>query len=371
MASQTFEQLIKDIQKKVFRPVYFFMGEEPFFIDVLSENIENYALNENENEFNLTILYGRDNDIISVLTAARRYPMMADYHLVVVREAQSLKNLNTKGKEEKFQDKTTGAKPIPSPKTSLKTKPKIQEDFDLLLKYLENPLKTTILVFCYKYKTIALKSRLGQAIDKNGVFFESKRISDYKLPSWIEEYVIKKGYSITPKATQIVSDHLGNDLSKVINELQKLFILFPKGTEITPAIIEENIGISKDFNIFELQTALGSMDREKVYRITNYFGNNHKANPLVLTLSMLFLYFQKLMIYHFTPDKSPASLETALGLKPYFQKDYAAAAKHYTPERLEKIFTYLRECDLKLKGVGQRDPQPGELLKELVFKIMQ
>jgi len=369
MAIQTFEQVYKDIRAKVFKPVYFLMGEEPFFIDVLSDTIEKHALTEDEKEFNLSILYGKDTDISNVLNAAKRFPMMADYHLVIVREAQSLKQINPK---EKAKDESVEPKANVLPaKGAKKSKPKAPDDFDLLIKYLENPLKTTILVICHKYKTITPKSRLSQAVDKCGVIVESKRINESKLPSWIDDYVKKKGYQIHPKAAQLVADHLGNDLSKVINELQKLFIVLPKDKEITPVVIEENIGISKDFNIFELQTAIGSKNREKAFRIAKYFGDNPKANPLFMTLPVLYLFFKKIMLYHCTPDKSPTSLANALGVNPFFVKDYQTAAKNYPQEDLEKIFAYLRNCDLQSKGVGQKDTNQGELLKELLFKVMR
>lgn len=347
------------------------MGEEPFFIDVLSDTIEKNALTDDEREFNLSILYGKDTDIQSLLNAAKRFPMMSQYHLVLVREAQSLRNLTPKerAKEEVAVEGSAASAEVAA-KGTKRSKPKAPDDFDLLLKYLENPLQSTILVFSHKHKSLSVRSKLLQSLDKNGIIFESKRIHDSKLPAWIDDYVVKKGYHISPKASQMVADHLGNDLAKVINELLKLFILLPKETEITPAVIEENIGISKDFNIFELQNALGGMDREKAYRIANYFGENPKANPLVLTLSMLYLFFQKIMMYHFAPDRSNSALAGSLGINPYFLKDYQSAAKNYPPDRLERIFSYLKQCDLRSKGVGQRDPQPGELLKELIFKIM-
>jgi len=359
MAGQSFEQILKDIRNKVFYPVYFLMGEEPFFIDVIEENLISHVLEESEKEFNLSILYAKDTDIPTVLNTAKRFPMMSSYHLVIVREAQSLRNLGAK--ESKAE--ANGALDIgKTPKTNI--------EHEMLLKYLENPLKTTILVFCHKHKTIGLRSKVATLSAKNGIIFESKRIHESKLPAWIDNFIQKKGYKITPKAAQLLCDHLGSDLSKVINEIQKLLINLRLGTEINPAIIEENIGISKDFNIFELQVALGTMNKEKVYRIAKYFGDNQKANPLVLTLTMLYLFFQKVMIYHATPDKSTANLAGALGINPFFLKDYQIAAKNFSPARVEKIFSYLRECDVKSKGVGQRDPQPGELLKELLFKIM-
>lgn len=347
MANLNFEQILKDIKNKVYSPVYFLSGEEPFFIDVIADYLEEQVLDEMEKEFNLSILYGRDTDIPTVLSVAKRYPMMASHHLVIVREAQNLRNVE--------------------PREGQKT---INAENEALVKYLEKPLESTILVFCYKYKTLDRRRKLAKTVLQNEMLFEGKRVYDNQLPEWISSYVKRKGYLIGPKATQMLADHLGSDLSKVTNEIGKLFISIPKGSEITPDVIEENIGISKDFNIFELQDALGEINPTKAYRIVKYFGDNPKSNPMVLTLSMLYLFFQKLMLYHYSTDKSERGLSSAIGVNPFLMKGYHKAAKNYTPERLERIFSYLRECDLKLKGVGNRSADAGELLKELTFKIM-
>lgn len=347
MANLTFEQILRDIRNKVFHPVYFLMGEEPFFIDVIADYLEEQVLSEMEKEFNLSILYGKDTDIPSIISVAKRFPMMANHHLVIVREAQNVRNID--------------------PRESAKN---VNQENELLIRYLENPPKTSILVFCYKYKAIDGRKKVAKNVLQNGVLFESKKIYDNKLPEWIATYVSRKGYQIGPKATQMLSDHLGADLAKVTNEIQKLFISLPKGAEITPALIEENIGISKDFNIFELQDALGDLNKTKAYRITRYFGDNPKANPLVLTLSMLFLFFQKLMLFHYATDKSEKGLASAIGVNPFLMKGYHRAARNFPPDRIERIFSYLRECDLKLKGVGNRSADAGELLKELTYKIL-
>ncbi|MDX9941698.1 MAG: DNA polymerase III subunit delta [Bacteroidales bacterium] len=347
MANLSFEQILKDIKNKVYYPVYFLSGEEPFFVDVISNYLEDQVLTDMEKEFNLSILYGKDTDIPNLLSVAKRFPMMASHHLVIVREAQNLRNLE--------------------PRENLKT---LNPENEALVKYLEKPLESTILVFCYKYKTLDRRRKVAKTILQKGLLFEGKRVYDNHLPPWISNYVKRRGYLIGDKATQMLADHLGNDLAKVTNEIQKLFISLPKGSEITPASIEENIGISKDFNIFELQEALGEMNKTKAFRIVKYFGDNQKSNPLVLTLSMLYLFFQKIMLYHYSRDKSERGLASAIGVTPFRMKGYHKAAKNYPPERLERIFSYLRDCDLKSKGVGSRSAEPGELLKELTFKIM-
>ena len=347
MASLSFEQILKDIKNKVYYPVYFLSGEEPFFIDVISDYLEEQVLDEMEKEFNLSILYGKDTDIPNILSVAKRFPMMASHHLVIVREAQNVRNM-----EIREGQKTTNP------------------ENEALVKYLENPLESTILVFCYKYKNLDRRRKMAKTILQNGVLFEGKRIYDNQLPAWISDYVQRKGYKIGVKATQMLADHLGTDLAKVTNEIQKLFISLPKGAEITPAAIEENIGISKDYNIFELQDALGDQNPEKAFRIAKYFGDNQKSNPLFLTLGMLYLYFQKLMLYHYATDKSEKGLASAIGVNPFLMKGYHKAARNFPPDRIERIFSYLRECDLKLKGVGNRSADAGELLKELTFKIL-
>jgi len=345
--SHTFESIVHDIRNGKFSPVYFLMGEEPFFIDALASFLETKALTEEEKEFNFSVFYGKDSGMLEIISAARRFPMMAPHNLVVVREAQSLKNLSPKTDEDSFNP-----------------------EYEALLRYLEKPLNSTILVFCHKYKTIDKRKKLAKLLSEKGVLFESQKIYDDKLPGWIDKYVRGKGYSITSKATQILADHLGSNLSKVTNEVQKLFIDLDQGQEITPDIIEERIGISKDFNVFELQDALGNLDHAKAYRIVKYFGANQKNNHIVMVLTLLHQYFIKLMIYHYTLDRSERGLAIALGIHPFLLKNYHPCAKNFPPDRIEKVFSYLLDCDLKSKGVGVTSTDGGELLIELVFKIL-
>jgi len=343
----TFEKIIQDVREGKYSPIYFLMGEEPFFIDVVSNYIESKVLTEDEKEFNFNVFYGKDASMLEIISAARRFPMMSRYNLIVVREAQSLKNISPRGDEDSFN-----------------------AEYEALLKYVEKPLSSTILVFCHKYKTIDGRKKLAKLISDKGVLFESKRIYDDKLPAWIDKYVRGKGYTINLKAAQILADHLGTDLAKVTNEIQKLFLDIDKGQEITPEIIEDRIGISKDFNVFELQKALGTLNHVKAYRIARYFGANQKSNPMVMTVTLLHQYFTKLMIYHYTPDRSERGLSSALGVNPFFVKEYHLAAKNFPPARIEKVFSFLLECDLKSKGVGVSSTDHGELLVELVFKIL-
>ncbi len=346
-----FNQIIADLKNKVYHPVYFLTGDESYYIDVISDYIEKNVLDESEKEFNQTVLYGRDVDILSVIGAAKRFPMMSNYQVVIVKEAQDLKDF------------------IPKEKTKEK-KDKDEEKKSPFLTYLENPQKSTILVFCYRNKSIDKRTSLSKQIDKKAILFESKKIYDDKVAPWIESYLKHKNFSINPKAAAMLAEFLGNDLSKVANELNKLMILLPPNTEITAEHIQKNIGISKDFNVFELQAAIGKKDFLKANQIVKYFGANEKENPLIMTISNLYSYFSKILLFHSLKDKSRNNVASALGVNPFFIGDYERAAKNYGSSKIKFIIHYLRESDLKSKGVDDTGTPDGELLKELVFKIM-
>jgi DNA polymerase-3 subunit delta len=238
------------------------------------------------------------------------------------------------------------------------------------LLYLENPLKSTLLVFCYKYKSIDKRTRVGKAFDKNAAIFDSKKLYDNKIPDWISSYVKSKGYHITSHAALLISDHIGSDLLRIVNELDKTMLNVKKETEIDVQHVEQNIGISKDFNVFELQNALGSKNILKSNRIINYFAANTKTNPIQMTLANLAGYFNKVMLYHSLPDKSRRSAAAALGINEFFIGDYEKAAKNYPPRKVELIFNHLRDYDMRSKGVGASNEDNGDLLKELIFKIL-
>ena len=327
------------------------MGEEPYFIDMISDHIENNVLDESEKEFNQTILYGRDITTADIIAAAKRFPMMSEYQVIIIKEAQNIKDLVGKDKEgnkEKQKEKTKSA-------------------FEA---YLENPQKSTILVICYKYKTIDKRTSVAKVIDKNAVLFDSKKIYDNKVPDWINNYLKGKEYIASPKASALLTEYLGTNLSKVSNELDKLMINLPPKSEITVEHIQANIGISKDYNMFELQNAIGKKEVLKANRIINFFAANEKEHPMVMTVSSLFGFFCKLLSYHFLTDKSKASVASELGVHPFFVTDYERAAKNFSAAKLKSIFSYLREFDLKSKGVDRGAATEGELLKELVFKIL-
>ncbi|MDP4184451.1 MAG: DNA polymerase III subunit delta [Bacteroidota bacterium] len=329
----TFEQIIDNLKKKTYQPVYFLMGEESYYIDQITDYILDNVLTEAEKGFNLTILYGKETDVNSIIMASRRFPMMSEWQVVLVREAQNIKNI---------------------------------ED---LVSYCEKPLKSTILVVNYKYSTLDKRKKLAKVVDKNGVLFESKKIYDNQLPAWINQYLKRHNFTITPQASQMLADFLGTDLNKVANELDKLVIVLPAGTQITPDHVEKNIGISKEYNIFELQNALGDKDVLKANRIINYFGANLNNNPLVKTISSLFFYFHKLLTLHYTADKSNASLAAALQVNIHFVEAYKRAAKNYSIRKVVEVIGILREYDMKSKGLGST-ASPEDLQREMIYKIL-
>jgi DNA polymerase-3 subunit delta len=351
MPAYTFEEMMRDLRNKVYYPVYLLQGDEPFYIDQVSDFIAGNVLSESEKEFNQSVLYGRDIDLPSLVSAAKRYPMMANYQVVIVKEAQDIKNLLPR--ESKDKEKKTDA-----------------DEKNPLMMYLQNPLKSTLLVFCYKYKNIDKRTKVGKAFEKSAATFESKKLFDNKIPDWISGYVSSKGYRISSRASLLISDHIGADLSRIVNELDKTMLNVKKEIEIDVEHVEQNIGISKDFNIFELQNALGTKNILKANRIINYFASNAKNNPLQMTLASLSGYFNKIMHYHSLPDKSRRSAAASLGINEFFIAEYERAYKNYSAKKLEQVFSHLRDYDMRSKGVGGNNEEHGELLKELIFKIL-
>ncbi|MFV0310020.1 MAG: DNA polymerase III subunit delta [Dysgonomonas sp.] len=331
----TFEQIIADIKARKFKPVYLLMGDEPYYIDEITDMLVSTVLPEEEKDFNQTIRYGMETDVASVITMARSFPMMSDYQLIVIKEAQNLT--------------------------------KIEE----LEVYAKNPLHTTVLVLNYKNGTLDKRKKLYAEIDKNGIVFESKKIPEYKIPAFISSYMQQKGLAIDAKSAQMLSDYLGNDLSKLTNEIAKLLIAIPGGqTQVTPNLIEENIGISKDFNNFELLKAVIEKNTFKVNQIADYFEKNPKNNPLIVTLVVLFNFFSNLMICYWAKNKTEQGIAAELGFRnPYQAKDYVAAIRNYNAFKCMEILSLLRIYDAKCKGVDNVSTPDGELLKELLYKI--
>ena len=326
--------IVADIKKGNTKPIYFLMGEEPYYIDQISDLIEANVLDETEKGFNLQVMYGRDVAIDDIISAAKRYPMMSEKQVLIVKEAQDL-----------------------------------SRSIEKLVSYAENVQSTTVLVINYKYKKLDKRKKLYKAIDKVGVLFDSKKLYDNQVADWIRRVLSGKNYKIEPKAAQMLVEFLGTDLSKIANELKKLMLILPKETIITDHHIEENIGISKDFNNFELLKAIGSVNVVKANRIINYFVENPKNNPTVMTISLLNNFFTKLLLFHGLQDKSKSSVSKSLGVGFYFVDDYFLAAKNYTMRKVAKVIGYLRDADVKSKGVGASQTQE-DILKELIFKIL-
>lgn len=327
-------KIVNDIKQGNIKPLYFLMGEEAYFIDKLSEYIEENILSEEEKGFNQMVLYGRDVTMEDIISNAKRYPMMAERQVVIVKEAQEL-----------------------------------SRTIDKLESYIENPQMTTVLVFCYKYKTVDKRKKWTKVLGQKGVLFESKKLYENQVGEWIKRVLSGKNYSIEPKASLMLVEFLGTDLSKISNELDKLQIILPKGSTITPKIIEDNIGFSKDYNNFELRKAIGERNQLKAYQIVNYFSENPKDNPIVVTTSMIFGFFSQLLQYHGLKDKSPANVAKVLKVNPYFLKDYDVAIRNYPMKKVSQIVSVLRDVDVKSKGVGANSLSQLDLLRGMLVKI--
>ncbi|MCC8132330.1 MAG: DNA polymerase III subunit delta [Tannerellaceae bacterium] len=340
MAKQehTFEGICRNIVTRKFHPVYILMGEESYFIDRITDLLlKHVVLDEAEKDFNQLILYGSDTDAASIMNAARRFPMMAEYQLVVVREAQLVR------------------------------------DIELLTHYVKNPLASTVLVINYKYKHLDRRKTLAAAAEKTGVLFESKKVPDYKMTAFITSLLQERQVSIDPKAAQMLSDFLGNDLNRLAKELEKLAIIMPENAlkRITPDLVEQNIGISKEYNNFELIKAIATKDVLKCNQIIRYFEKNPKNNPIQATLPVLFNYFSNLLICHYTKDRSETGLMNALGLRSNFQlKDYTVGLRNYSAMKVFNIISAIRTTDAKSKGVENVSDTDSDLLKELVYRIL-
>jgi len=330
----TFIEIYNDLQSGHYNPVYFLMGDEPYFIDVITEYLTTKLLNENEKAFNQHILYGRDITMPEIANIARRFPMMSERQLVVVKEAQNLRSL------------------------------------DGLESYLSNPMPSTVFVICYKNRKLDGKTKISKLLDERFVLFHSEKLYESKVPSWINSYLKTKNFGIDEKAAVLLVDFLGNDLSKLANELDKLIMLLPAGRNIiNPADIEKNIGINKDYNNFELTNALGIRDVVKANMIIGYFKKNPRNNPMMLTISSIFYFFSKLLLYHAVKGAKREELPSLLGVSPYFVNNYLKAAGNYPLPKTLEVISLLREYDMKTKGMGSNAAE-GELTKELVYKIL-
>ena len=334
----TSEAIVKQIKKRDFAPIYYLMGEESYYIDLLAKHFEEEILTEQEKEFNLTIVYGSDVDIPTIIDAAKRYPMLSEYQVVIVREAQNIRS----------------------------------NSLDSLAYYLEKPQKSTVLVFCHKNGSLNRSRKIAKLIEEKGVLFESKKIRDYQLPQFINTYIVGKQFTITPKATEMVSDAVGGDLSRVVKELEKLMLSLPKGQRrITENEVEQIIGISKEFNNFEFRKAIINRDVLKANLIGKYFSENPKENPIQVTLAVLFSFFANLMLAYYAPVKTKEGIAEMLDLRsPWQAEEYLQAMRMYTGVEVMEIIGYLRETDAASKGIVNSMADNASLLKQLIYRIL-
>ena len=332
----TYEEIARDLKNRIYKPVYYLMGEESYYIDRISDYIAQTVLTEEEKEFNQTILYGSDTDVATIINASKRYPMMSDYQVVIVKEAQNVK--------------------------------KMEE----LSYYLQKPLMSTILVICHKHGVLDRRKKLAIEIEKIGVLFESKKLKDGQLPGFISSYLKRKKVDIEPKASEMMSEFVGTDLNRMAGELDKLVITLPQGVlRITPEQVEKNIGVSKDYNNYELRSALVTKDVLKANKIIKYFEENPKTNPIQATLSALFGFFSNLMLAYYAPEKTEQGIANQLSLQPSWKaKDYMAAMRVYSGVKCMQIIGEIRYCDARSKGVDNTSVSDGDLLRELVYKIL-
>ena len=335
MNLQEINSIISKINNKVFSPVYFLMGEETYYIDLINDLLEKKVLNEEEKSFNQTILYGKDTSVEEIISVCKRFPMMSKFQLIIVKEAQDLSS-----------------------------------KIDGLVNYLLNPMHSTILIINYKYKTLDKRKKIYKAIQKFGLILNSKKPYENQVSTWISNKLKEDNYTIDIKANQMLVEFLGSDLKMINNQLNKLKLLKPESNNIDPKLIEKNIGISKDFNIFELRNAIGSGNLSKALLIGDYFSSNIKAYPTQLVLSSLFNYFIQLFQFHSLNNKSDINVATTLGINKFFAKDYHKAAKIYPMKKISLIITLIKNIDLKTKGYGVSNNSQQNILNQLIVQIM-
>lgn len=337
------DQILQDLKQQRYAPVYFLQGEETYYIDQIADYIEEHTLSETEKGFNQLIMYGKDADMSAIITNAKRYPMMSDRQVVIVKEAQEIQGFNT------------------------------QQAQQMLEVYIKNPLPSTILVFCYKYKTLDGRKSLGKAIDKFAVLVNANKLYDNQVPEWIIKYVKQRGFRIDNNAVQLLADYIGNNLQRLANEIEKILINFKKedaNALIDPDHVQKYVGISKEYNVFELQKALAMKDVMKANQIAHYFEANLKANPVIPVIALLFTFFSKLLLVHHTTDKTERGLATILKINPFFVKEYRAAVANYPLLKVVQNIHHLRIADMHAKGIDNTGGTDAQILKELIFKLL-
>jgi DNA polymerase-3 subunit delta len=338
--AKTADQILDDLKKNVYAPIYFLQGEESYYIDLISDYIEANALNEAEKGFNQRILYGKDVAINTVISAARSFPMMGQRQVIIVKEAQEIAELK-----------------------------KIPDDMSVFEAYLQNPQPSTVLVFCHKHKKLDKRKKVAKSIEKASVYLESNKIYENQVPEWVQKYIASKGHKINRQATMLLTEYIGNSLERMSNEIDKILINFKEPIEINAALVQEYVGINKDYNIFELQKAMVLGNALQANRIINYFAADPKNHPVILSIGFLHSFFSKLLLIHHHPDKSDRGVALAAGVSPYIAKEYMAAIRRYNLPKVMQNLAYIYEADLTSKGVNASLPE-DQLMKELVFKIM-
>ncbi|MEE3725776.1 DNA polymerase III subunit delta [Riemerella anatipestifer] len=332
------EIILKNIKNKELLPIYFFYGEEPYYIDVAVKHFENEVLTEDEKVFNQTVVYGKDTTYSEVLALARQFPMMGDKQLIVLKEAQDIRLT--------------------------------EKEIEVLEAYVNHPVPSTILVIAHKHKKVDSRKKFAKTLAKNKMLFLSEPVKDWNLPQFIQDEISRAGLKAEPNIPTILAEYLGNDLSRIANEINKLKLILKEGEVLNSLLVEKHIGISKDYNVFELQKALGTKNEEQAMKIAYYIGKNPKSNPFVMMLGSLYNYFSNLIVFHSLKGMSPQSIAAEMGVNPYFIKDYETSARLYPLKHATRIISILREFDMKSKGLGAVNMTDAELLKEMVYKIL-
>ena len=335
MNLQEINSIISKIKNKVYSPIYFLMGEETYYIDFITELLDKEVLNEDEKNFNKTVLYGKDTTVEELISHCKRYPMMSKYQVVFLKEGQDL-----------------------------------SRKIETLSSYALNPLMSTVLIVNYKYKSLDKRKKLFKNIQKFGIVVDFKKIYEDRVPVWIINQLKIDNFTIEPKACSMLVDYLGNDLKKINNQLNKLKIICSQKRNISPKLIEDNIGISKDFNVFELRNAIGIKNLDKSLLICAYLTSNSSKHPLQMTLSSLFNYFIQIFQYHSLENKSQNNVASVLGVNPYFVKDYVNASKYYNMKKISSIISLIKDVDLKSKGIGVSNTSNNDLLRQLIIQII-
>ncbi len=334
------KKILADLKKKKFAPVYFLQGEETYYIDLIADYIEEHAISEAERGFNQVIVYGKDVNVATILTHAKRFPMMAERQVVIVREAQDVSDLQ----------KETGSR--------------------LLLDYLSNPLPSTILVFCHKHKSLDKRRELGKKVDKLALSAVFKKPYENQLPDFVSAYFEDREHKIEESAVSVLCEYVGNDLQRLSNEMDKVLIAATKDQPITSTLVMSQVGISREYNVFELQKALIQRDPVKANKIVNYYQGNTRKNPLIPVVAFLYSFYSKLLVAASSPDKSDKALVSLLKISPYAARDYASALRNYSLPELVRCVRHIAHADLKLKGVNASSMSEGEILKELVYLLI-